>query len=49
VAPPSLLFVDVIHVTYPRYGLQGGQKLAVFDVIPGPYPKTMTIIAWGTE
>jgi hypothetical protein len=49
VAPPNLLFVDVIHVTYPRYGLQGGQKLAVFDVIPGPYPKTMTIIAWGTE
>lgn len=48
-APPQLLFGDVIKVTYPRHRLQDGQKLAVFDVNVNPSRKKVTITAWGTE
>lgn len=48
-APPVLLFGDVVHVTYLRHRLASGQKLAVFDVVVNPYSKNITITAWGTE
>jgi hypothetical protein len=48
VAPPALLFGDVINVTYPRHRLAGGQPLVVVGTTINPYTKTMQIVAWGS-
>lgn len=47
--PPALLFGDVIKVTYPRYGLDNGQKFMVWDTAIEPYNRRITITAWSSR
>lgn len=46
-APPDLLFGDVIKVTYNRHRLQAGQKLAVFSTTVRPLARKLKITARG--
>lgn len=48
-APPDLMFGDIIKVTYRRHRLDAGQKLAVFDITVTPGAKRCQVLAWGTE
>lgn len=48
-APPELMFGDIIRVTYRRHRLNSGQKLAVFDVTVWPGSKRCQVMAWGVE
>lgn len=47
--PPDLLFADVVHVTYNRFGFNSGKQCAVVDTVPNPYAKTIEITIWSPQ